>query len=152
MAARHVLEASSFWRLGTGSEIRICGDKSLDFANPRKVTSPIKNLDGNAKDAALIDPDTKKWKKELIQNTFEEREAHLILETPISAMDTRDKIIWHGTKDSSFLVRSAYYIEKAREVAAQGHASTSNCLKVVWNKIWQLQVTLGDKTFLWRAC
>ncbi|XP_035551042.1 uncharacterized mitochondrial protein AtMg00310-like [Juglans regia] len=63
MAARHVLEAGSFWRVGTGSEISIWRDKWLDLTNPRKVTNPVKNLDGNAKVAALIDPDTKRWKQ-----------------------------------------------------------------------------------------
>ncbi|KAF5477294.1 hypothetical protein F2P56_003944 [Juglans regia] len=121
-------------------------------ANPRRVTSPVKNLEGNAKVAALMDPDLKRWNQELIQATFEEREAQLILETPISTMTTRDRIIWHGTKDGSFSVKSAYHLVKDREMANHGQASTSNGLKEVWKKIWKLDVTPGDKTFLWRAC
>ncbi|XP_035539661.1 uncharacterized protein LOC118344031 [Juglans regia] len=130
----------------------IWGDKWLDQSNRRKVTSPVKNLDENAKVDVLIDPETKRWKQDLIQDTFEVREAQLIMETPISAMATGDRIIWHGTKNGSFSVRSAYHMENDREVAAQGQASTSNSLKEVWNRIWQIQATPGDKTFLWRAC
>lgn len=59
------------------------------------------------------------WKTELVQDIFEEGEANMILKTPTSTMETKDKIIWHGTMDGSFSVKSAYHMEKSREVAYQ---------------------------------
>ncbi|XP_042969023.1 uncharacterized protein LOC122301697 [Carya illinoinensis] len=63
-----------------------------------------------------------------------------------------ERIIWHGTTNSFFPVRSAYHMEKLREVVTQGQASSSNDFKEVWNKIWQLSVTTRDKVCIWRSC
>ncbi|XP_042939392.1 uncharacterized protein LOC122274417 [Carya illinoinensis] len=99
---QEVIEDGAFWRLGTGSEIHIWEDKWLGYPNPSKVTSPMKNLDVKAKVAELINPETKMWKTELVQDTFAKGEAKLILQTPISSMETRDRIIWNGTKEGFF--------------------------------------------------
>ncbi|KAG7964160.1 hypothetical protein I3843_09G155200 [Carya illinoinensis] len=97
LAARQIVEASSFWRLRTGEHIHLWKDKWAVKAKPAKVTSLVK-----------------------------EGEASVILKTPISTMNSMDKLIWHGIKDGSFLLRSAYHIEKTKEMAVKDQALTNN--------------------------
>ncbi|XP_042942883.1 uncharacterized protein LOC122277065 [Carya illinoinensis] len=152
LAARKTIEAGSFWRVGSGDKIHIWTDKWLAKTKPTKVTSPVRVLDGLATVAELIDPTTRSWKTELVKEIFEEGEAEVILQTPVSSMNSRDRLIWHGTKGGSFSVRSAYHMEKDREMADKGQASTSKCLKGVWNKLWHIRTAPSEKMFLWRAC
>lgn len=97
------LEAGSYWRIGTGHDIHIWQDKWLDLSNPRKVFSPVKVLESKAKVAEWIDPISKQWRIELVEEIFEQGEANIILNTPVSTVSSRDRIMWKGTKDSSFL-------------------------------------------------
>ncbi|XP_042944592.1 uncharacterized protein LOC122278468 [Carya illinoinensis] len=92
------------------------------------------------------------WKIDLVKDIFEEGEGSVILQTPISFMNSRDRLIWHGTKDGSFSVSSSSHMEKDKELEVKGQVSTSNSFKGVWNKIWQLHTTSSEKMFLWRAC
>ncbi|KAG7994699.1 hypothetical protein I3843_01G071600 [Carya illinoinensis] len=99
------------------------------------IRSPIKVLSSEATVAELIDHSTKSWKRDLVQEIFEEEEASVILQTPISSLNSKDKLIWHGTQNGSFLVKSAYHMEKAKEMEGRGQASTKeeNILHTLWN-------------------
>ncbi|XP_042983222.1 uncharacterized protein LOC122312632 [Carya illinoinensis] len=66
---------------------------------------------------------------DLVQETFEEEEASVILQTPINSLNSKDKLIWHGTKNGYFSVKSAYHMEKAKEMEGRGQASTSKTFK-----------------------
>ncbi|XP_042942726.1 uncharacterized protein LOC122276900 [Carya illinoinensis] len=116
------------------------------------VRSPIKFLSFEATVAELIDHSTKSWKRDPVQEIFEEEKALVILQTPISSLNSKDKLIWHGTKNGSFSVKSAYHMEKATKMEGRGQASTSKSFKEVWKKIWQLHIPPIDKMFIWRAC
>ncbi|KAF5442764.1 hypothetical protein F2P56_035387 [Juglans regia] len=67
--------------------------KWLGHSAPSKVFSPIKKLDCEATMANLIKPNSKQWKFDLVQEIFEQREANIILKTPINTMNSRDIII-----------------------------------------------------------
>ncbi|KAG6639514.1 hypothetical protein CIPAW_10G106100 [Carya illinoinensis] len=152
MAARQVVKAGTCWRIGNGKEVQIWQERWLGHPVPKKVTSPVALLDNKAMVSELIDQSSAQWKETLVREVFEEREADLILQTPLSSMNARDRVSWQGTKDGRFSVRSAYHMEKAREQEEKGQASCSNSLRQVWKQLWKLRVQPSDKVFMWRAC
>ncbi|XP_042979972.1 uncharacterized mitochondrial protein AtMg00310-like [Carya illinoinensis] len=135
MAARQVVKAGTCWRIGNGREVQIWQEKWLGHPVPRKVISPVAQLDSKATVSKLIEQSSAQWKETLVREVFEEREAELILQTPLSSMNARDRVSWQGTKDGRFSVRSAYHMEKAREQEDNGQASCSNNLREVWKQL-----------------
>ena len=63
---------------------------------------------------ALIDIDTRRWRKDRLDNIFLPFEVETILNIPISYHIPKDSIIWVGNKKGIFFVKSAYYV--ARQV------------------------------------
>ncbi|XP_059454926.1 uncharacterized protein LOC132185130 [Corylus avellana] len=51
-----------------------------------------------------------------------------------------------------FSVRSAYYIQKEREMANKAKGSSSARNNSIWRSIWQLKIPNVEKHLLWRAC
>nr|XP_027109435.1 uncharacterized protein LOC113729327 [Coffea arabica] len=103
----------------------------------------------------LIHQDLRSWNTALIDEIFWEEEASLIKSLPLSKYLTKDRWLWHHTKNGKFLVRSAYhaimdsYILDVRQTA---QASSSSGNDVVWKKIWSLDIPNKKKYFLWRIC
>ncbi|XP_059446554.1 uncharacterized protein LOC132178115 [Corylus avellana] len=83
----------------------------------------------------LIDHDTRWWKKNLIEEVFNPKEARVIQAIPISAMNLPDKQVWRGNARGTFSVSSAYYMAKDR-VAAH-HAKCSVRENLVRRKVTQ---------------
>ncbi|KAF5442049.1 hypothetical protein F2P56_036930, partial [Juglans regia] len=86
----------------------------------------------------------------MVRQLFNQREAGIILKTPISFLNSKDKLLWQGTKDDSFSVRSAYHKEIERTHFQSSQASSSSSFTAVWKQLWQLKVQPG--VLLWRSC
>ncbi|MBA0678250.1 hypothetical protein Goari_019608 [Gossypium aridum] len=56
----------------------------------------------------LIEPNTRRWKNDLIQSTFSERDIEKILNIPFSRCPSEDHITWRGEASSEYSVRSEY--------------------------------------------
>jgi hypothetical protein len=71
---------------------------------------------------------------------------------PVSFTSQVDACIWRGTKNGSFSVRSAYYIQMEMEKRGLAESSSTGERSKVWKQIWELQIPNVEKSFLWRAC
>jgi hypothetical protein len=69
-----------------------------------------------------------------------------------SHTNQEDQQIWRGTVTGVFSVRSAYHIEKDRELAAKVGGSTRDRNSHIWRSIWKLSISSAEFFFLWRAC
>lgn len=81
----------------------------------------------------LIDQDSRKWNDGLISMIFLEDEAKIIRGIPISPLPSEDRIIWRGTKNGFFSVRSAYFLELEDITKQRGSASNSD-EGVIWRE------------------
>ncbi|GLT77762.1 hypothetical protein SLA2020_493220 [Shorea laevis] len=63
-----------------------------------------------------------------------------------------DRLIWKHNANGIFTVRSAYHLAVEQSQRLIGESSAGPQLNLVWQKIWQLRVPGGVKTFLWRMC
>lgn len=109
---RELLQQGLWWRGGDGRQIKILGDRWLPSPTSFSVQSPQRVLPGNAKLAELIDPELKNWNTALLNAVFSEVEANVIAGIPLSPILPRDCLIWKGTSNGLFTVRSAYHLAK----------------------------------------
>ncbi|KEH40735.1 hypothetical protein MTR_1g033950 [Medicago truncatula] len=100
--------------------------------------SQVKILHEDAVVSALIDQDTKQWKRDLIFSIFNTFEARQITSIPLSFRLPEDTFIWDGEKDGKYSVRSAYHLlgeERRKELPA---SSTTN--DKPWKGIWSINL------------
>jgi hypothetical protein len=140
------------WRVGNGQNIRIWKDRWLPFPNTFRVQSPPRILDEYSTVSALIDVNSNWWNHTLMEQIFSDEELRAIQSIPVSATNQADILIWRGTTKGTFSVRSAYHIQKEKEMKDKVESSMRLRKNTIWDKIWKLQITQAEKFFLWRAC
>jgi hypothetical protein len=150
MAAQPVLQNGLIWRVGEGNDIGIWTDRWVPKPTTYKIHSPRMELDRNARVLELIDHDTRRWKDDMILRIFLDDEAKIIRSIPLSPLPTEDRIIWRGTENGIFSIRSAYFLEVEKTEARRGEASRP-VEGVIWKECWSLNVPNVVKLFLWRA-
>ncbi|XP_041025480.1 uncharacterized mitochondrial protein AtMg00310-like [Juglans microcarpa x Juglans regia] len=67
LAARPLVEAGSYWRIGNGHQAQVWKDKWILSSNPSKAQSSVNVLTNNATVSSLIDTTTKQWNYALVQ-------------------------------------------------------------------------------------
>jgi hypothetical protein len=101
---------------------------------------------------ALIDKDSKWWNVPLIQATFNPEEARVITSIPLSPNLPPDRLIWLGTNNGIFSVRSAYHLGLEIMERDRGQSSKTEKVSAVWSSLWNLPIPNSVKVFMWRAC
>jgi hypothetical protein len=112
--ARQLLNVGMAWRVGDGSKISIWKDKWANTGAGGFIHSPVHIHSQDAKVSALLDKDTNWWNMALVQQVFVAEEAELICGMAVSPRSAEDKLIWTGTQNGVFTVRSAYHMAKER--------------------------------------
>jgi hypothetical protein len=152
LSARELVHQGAIWRIGNGESVRIWGDSWLPKPYSFSVHSPRLHLPENSLVSALIDRDTKKWNRSLIEQHFLEEEREIILNIPLSPLLPRDRLIWRCTKKGEFSVRSAYHLRLDIQTAAKPSSSKKSDNTKVWKVCWNSNIPPAVKTFIWHAC
>ena len=97
------------WRVGQGESINIWEDEWVPSSYSRKVITPKGQK--YTKVSKLIDPYTRTWDEDLVNQTFWEVDARRVLAIPLSSNGMEDFVAWHLTKSGTFSVRSSYLAE-----------------------------------------
>jgi hypothetical protein len=100
----------------------------------------------------LIDASIASWNTTMVREIFDLEEANVICNMALSKYGQSDILLWRGTPNGNFSVRSAYFMELNRKQKEAGEASTPSDDEGFWKDIWHLKITNSTKTFLWRAC
>lgn len=71
---------------------------------------------------------------------------------PICLRSQSDFLVWLGTNNGQFYVRSAYHL--AKEISIMDRCMCSNPVNLdnLWNQIWNIQGSRVVKMFVWKAC
>jgi hypothetical protein len=86
------------------------GDAWVSSPTTHRILSPCCVLDPNATVDSLIVSETMSWNKPLLNRVFWPRDISLILEIPLSLRKPPNKLIWSGTKNGQFTVRSVHLL------------------------------------------
>lgn len=70
---------------------------------------------------------------------------------PFSRLGLEEKLIWVATTNGKFNVRSAYYLQINKLKREKGESSRCNFNNLVWKKMWELNVSNTDETFMWKT-
>jgi hypothetical protein len=151
-AALDLLKQGLVWRVGDGRSIQIWGDRWFPSPSTFLVQSPPRLLPLDSKVSCLIDQDTKNWDLRMLSELFNEEEARVISNIPLSPTSPKDRLIWQGTSNGLFSVRSAYHLGMEMLQRYRATCSYSYKGRVVWKVLWNLKVPNTVKIFMWRAC
>jgi hypothetical protein len=140
------------WRIGDGSNIKIRDDKWIPSTQTHMIQVHVQNLNPDAKVSELINFETNWWNIPFLEQIFPAELVEQICNIPISPRLMKDRLVWAGTNNGQFSVRSAYYLEL--DCMARQHGSgidfpsTTSC----WKLLWHLKIPRSVQLFLWRVC
>lgn len=106
----HLLKGLRY-RVGNGNGISLWADPwipddgNFHLITPRPIHSGFPYAVSD-----FIDPITQNWNKELMSEHVWEVDKIRILNIPIKAATSRDRLIWHYSKNGSFTVSSCYHM------------------------------------------
>ena len=103
--------------------------------------------------SALIDQDTRRWRKDVLDRIFLSFEVKNILSIPIPHYPQEDQLIWVGNKKGIFTVKSAYFL--AREIIEKherGESLVGDICAPLWKNMWHLNIPAKVRIFAWRLC
>jgi len=149
--AQGLLREGLLWRVGNGQSIKLWDDKWIPDS-PHNVLEPVRVLPREAIVADIINKEANWWDIPLIKCIFSEDTVNKICSIPINPRFHMDKLIWRGTKNGVFSVRSAYHLEMERRDREVGGASSMYSAAHVWRRLWSLNLPRHILLFLWRAC
>jgi len=133
-------------------KIRIWQDHWLPRKHPPLLSEcPIVDYENSIMDS-LIDPDSRQWNKELVEELFNEEEAELIKKIPLSQNAPDDILYWPYSSNGLYICKSGYKFLKMEEEWCETTQVTTNKDTQVWKQIWAMRVPQKVKTMLWRAC
>lgn len=95
MQARNVIVAGCRWKVGSGIDIKICGDKWVPRPLTSRIQSLCKILNPEARVSALIDTNMNHWDVNLINQIFWPKEAALIKSIHVGGRHCKDRLVWH---------------------------------------------------------
>ena len=148
-----VIRKGTRWRGGNGKLIHIWDDKWLPTPSTYKIISPPNNIPHFPMVSSPIDPMTKWWNVSTIRASFLPFEVETILKIPLSHDLPEDKIIWIGYSRGNFTVKSAYHLAlNLLDSDGNEECLTRDMCKLIWRKLWRLNLPPKIKIFAWRAC
>lgn len=154
--AKALIQFGSRWRVGNGHNIKIWEDNWFNEGQWGKPFSPKPENCTLQKVHELLNPSDGGWNQELLNQLFTAEEVIEILKIPVSTMGSTDRLIWMPAKNGQFNVTTGYKMAQKKKKQRAGDEEASNRSKEdevkMWDKVWQLNIKMKLKHFLWKAC
>lgn len=156
MAARDVIKKGSWWYIGNGRKVHIWNDRWIPRPNSTKLVSPWRAQYKVEMVSDLIDIDRRGWDAAKVRSILMLHKAEIVLGIPISYRLPDDSVIWAGTTNGNFTVKSAYWVaqnclKEGSSRSATGCCSYNTKMKAIWKMVWNLKCPSKIKCFIWRA-
>jgi hypothetical protein len=150
--AKPLLKEGLLWKIGDGSNIKIREEKWIPSTQTHMIQVNVQNISPEARVSDLINFETNWWNIPLLEQIFPEEMVEQICNIPISPRQIKDRLVWAGTKNGLFSVRSAYNLDLELLDRQKGCASVTPSTRSSWKLIWQLKIPRTVQLFLWRVC
>lgn len=151
LSGREAIMDSMRWSIGNGQNVNIRTDKWLK----RGLIGGPANRNDPQKVSELMDFETEQWNASLLHNLFDEQTTQEILAIPINRQISKDELIWTGSKDGAFTVKSGYNTLRERETASfakENPSSSHQTPRKQWNALWKMQTSPKVRIFIWNVC
>ncbi|CAN1121541.1 Uncharacterized mitochondrial protein AtMg00310 [Linum perenne] len=144
--ARILIREGYRWRVGNGTCVNIWHDTWLRSEGNRWITTEVVTTDTMRKVEELLDPDTRQWNYQLIQDQFNDDDTKAIMEIPlIGDANCEDKIIWPLSKNGGYTLKSGY-----RVLMETLTNSTHLHVPGNWQALWRLYMPSKMRMMAWR--
>lgn len=90
------------------------------------------------------------WKTDLIDNIFLEFEGNQIKQIPLVNKDIEDQLMWMGTQDVNYTVKSGYATIQQWKNNNQPSNSSGNSLSQMWKKLSYINTIPRHQIIIWR--
>ncbi|KAM6593387.1 hypothetical protein CsatA_001090 [Cannabis sativa] len=121
-------------RIGPGSSTEVLNTPWLLFeANPCVVSNHPALV--NCKVSQLMQPGSRQWDLELIEDLFDSRDVELIKQVPLSVNLGSDSWFWNKDPTGFFTVKSAY-----AHLQSVNGSWNSSMEEDVWKMLWKIKV------------
>jgi len=150
--ARNVIEKGMQWRIGDGNHVRLFHDNWIPGQFPTKAVPNRLEAISEAKVSSMIDPDSREWNVESLENCVAPFLIQKILAIPICRTNQDDILFWPRSKDGSYTVKTGYQLLCELEKAEDALSSNTASKKASWNHIWKLNIPNKMRFFCWRTC
>jgi hypothetical protein len=108
-------------------------------------------LSPSARVQELIDLNTKSWKQQLLNQIFTKEEVGAINSLALSGTIHEDVIMWRGTKNGIFSIKSAYHLAMEEDNNKRPECSINPKVSELCGVIWKLAIPNAGKNFMWWA-
>ena len=100
----------------------------------------------------LIRDGSREWNEEILERFFHRNDIDEILKIKLPGGNYEDAVAWHYEKTGCFSVRSAYRLSMDwKEIGTTtSPSSNTNGERMVWKKLWALQLPPKVKVFAWK--
>ncbi|KAF7829488.1 reverse transcriptase [Senna tora] len=153
LVGRDALHLGIGWKLGSGDNIRIWGDRWIPSLKNQVISSVMPNSDWEDRRVSSIIVDGK-WRLGNLENFLSMEEVNAIKRLHIPVGIQEDERVWVHVNRGIFTVKSGYHAVKhhmAKPVEVRASSSFS-INKDLWGAIWKLKVAEKVKHFVWRLC
>ncbi|KAK8629910.1 hypothetical protein V6N13_078727 [Hibiscus sabdariffa] len=129
-------------------------DKWIPQLPSLSVSSPKPPLCTDVTVSRLILPDERRWNLGKLESLFSTEEVEAIISVPIGGEDTKDELIWSGSRNGQYSVKSGYYILSVNDIEEEvpGHSEDTLRNRPLWKSLWKLKVPPKIRAFLWKLC
>ena len=121
---KSILMEGMIWQVGDGKTIRIWEDRWIPSTSTNRIQSPNFSFPSNAWVDELIDYGKRWWNVQILQELFSEEETGKLCSLAICLGRRSDQLVWGGTKNGVYSVRSGYHL--AKESVQMDEASCSS--------------------------
>jgi hypothetical protein len=147
-----ILTEGMIWRVADGKTVRIWEDRWIPSVSTNRIQSPNFSFPSNARVSELIDYDKRWWNVQILQEHFSEEEIEKICGLAICPGRRSDQLVWGGTKNGVYSVRSGYHLAKEGAQRDEASCSSWKSNEELWRLIWRLRGPKALQMFIWRAC
>lgn len=150
LLGRNAIAPHLCWSVGDGRDIKIRGDRWLPFGTlygPNNKDDPLLVAD-------LIDPTHQTWNQPQLLSLLGEDITAQVLNIPIRHIPIVDHIIWTGTKDGKYTVKSCYHKLCQQATTTDSHTASTSYQnpKSLWRRIWSMKTAPKIRVFTWALC
>ncbi|KAG7543424.1 Reverse transcriptase zinc-binding domain [Arabidopsis thaliana x Arabidopsis arenosa] len=151
LAARPLLLSGLRKNIGSGFDTRVWSDPWIPSIPARPAKGRLANPDPNLFVNDLIDPGTKRWKVDKLQDLVSPEDVPAILGLHPSLTFSRDLFIWSHTKSGNYTVKTGYLAAQACrrgdcDLPFQGPSVTA-----LQAQSWKIPTSRKIKHFIWQS-
>lgn len=154
-SAGRVISKGLWKAVGDGESVDIWEDKWVAGSIDGRVTSVKPENSTLVKVSDLIEHG--QWNCQIIQQSFNTTDGHLITSMPLSLFKRKDRLFWKLSKSGCYNVKAGYFVAKQElenqgdDLEARTETSWESDKERWWKKMWRLNIKFKQKHFLWKS-